>query len=259
MKRYIKYIVAILLFAVIFCCYYFQGAHLLYFFEQHYLFRWTTDYWATMAHLRGWTYPIESFIVQFSYYPALGAAVWALLLTLEYLMLQSIIYRLSGYRDLLQVTALVPMWLFSTTLSVDAPPTAPVQWLVWTFVVWVVAMAVGRFLPWTRRSKTVDHGPVESESDDGVGKKESKKSRGSMWLWASPALALLFMGMSYSLWCKEPLTNDIAEAERTMLLTERAVRERRWDDALQLTNNWAATGRKNHMMSYFRSLALYHT
>lgn len=243
------------MFVAFFCGYYFLAPHILYFQEQHHLFLWSSDYWSHMSHLRGWGYPLMSFIIQFSYYPVLGAAVWALLLTAIYFMLQSIVFRLTGYRDLLQVTSLLPIWLFSTTLSIDHYPIQPVKWAVYVFAVWVVAMIVGRFLPWTHR-KAVQVMTPDSENPEEEG---PKTARCSKLVWLSPLMALIFLVVGYQTWVKDQITGPIHTAERYMLETEQAVREGRWDEVVKRTNEWAATARQNHLMSYFRALGLYHT
>ncbi len=257
MKPYLKYLAGAVLFIAFFCGYYFLAPHVLYFQEQHHLFLWTSDYWSHMAHLRGWAYPLMAFIIQFSYYPALGAAVWALLLVAIFFMLQSIVYRLSGYRDLLQLTALVPIWLFSTGISIDIYPIKPVEWGVWIFGVWIVALIVGRFLPWTRKAAVAaaDMSELAEESPA----KPQKKQSGVIWLCLSVGLPLIYLALGFNLVVKEKITGPIHQAERTMLMAEKAVREERWDDALELSDGWLAGGAKNHLMSYFRSLALYQT
>lgn len=243
MKSYLKYIVGAMLFAAFFCCCYFMAPHILYFQEQHHLFLWSADYWRQMAHLRGTFYPPMAFVVQFGYYPALGAAVWAMLLVLIYFMLQSVVYRLTGRRDLLQLTALVPVYLISTILTVDVYPMEPIRWFVWIFAIWALVMVFGgRRLPWVRRRMEADSGPCRR-----------------FWWWLSPLLAAVYLFVGYQLLIKEKVAGPMHEAERTMIETEQAVRARRWADVLDKTDAWAATGRKNHLMSYFRSLALYHT
>ncbi|MDE5900128.1 MAG: hypothetical protein K2H33_02085 [Muribaculaceae bacterium] len=242
MKPYLKYIVGAMLFAAFFCCYYFVAPHILYFQEQHHLFLWSADYWRNMAHLRGPLYPLMAFVVQFCYYPALGAAVWSLLLVLVYFMLQSVVYRLSGYRDLFQITTLVPVYLCSSMLTIDAYPMEPVRWFVWIFAIWALAMIFGgRRLPWVRR------------------RMESREPGRRCWAWLSPLLAVVCLGAGYQAFVKERVAGPIHEAERTMIETEQSVRARRWADVLERTDAWAATGHKNHLMSYFRALALYHT
>ncbi len=257
MKTYIRYIVGTILFAAFFCGYYYLAPHVLYFQEQHHLFLWSADYWSRMAHLRGWAYPLMSFMVQFSYYPALGAAAWALLLTAIYFMLQSIVFRLTGLRDLLQISAIVPVYLFTTVISIDVYPVAPIKWGVWIFVIWVIAMLIGRYLPWTRRRKPAP--AADTQADGHEGAPAGKRSASVTMLWLSPVMAIMYVAAGYQFIVKDMVTGPIHEAERTMLTTEKAVREGRWHDVVDLTNAWAATGRKNHLMSYFRSLGLYHT
>lgn len=255
MKSYVKYIVAIVLFAALFCGFYFGAPHVLYFHEQHHLFRWSTDYLTHMAHLRGPAYLLFAFVVQFSYYPALGAAVWASVLTLTYLMLQSIIFRLTGFRDLLQISVLVPAYLFSKAIVIEQYPATPMVWFCWIFIIWVVSMLIGRFLPWTRK-KAKDTPENAESATETPEKKKSKTPSVAIW---SPVLALIFMFIGYKAWDEAQLTGDIHESERVMLETEKAVREKNWPEVVERTNAWVATGRKNHLMSYFRSLGLYHT
>lgn len=252
MKRYVKYIVGLMLFAAFFCCSLLMIPHVLYFQEQHHLFLWSMDYCSYMGHLRGPYYPLMAFVVQFSYYPVLGAAVWALLLCLIYFMLQSIVYRLTGLRDMAQISALVPIYLYSTIVTIDSYPLEPIKWFVWIFAIWALAMLFGRYLPWTHRVKAK---AAAAEKDS----KTDAAARRRLWPWLTPLLVAGYLLAGYQTLVKEKVTGPIHEAERTMLETERAVREHRWADVLERTNAWAATGRRNHLMSYFRALALYHT
>ena len=43
-----------------------------------------------------------------------------------------------------------------------------------------------------------------------------------------------------------------------MIATEHAIKDDRWDDAHEVINEWFKLGRRNHLMSYFRSLVLAH-
>ena len=91
------------------------GLHCLSFRYSRVIWMWYSDYSI-----------VSRVPIQFSHIPALGAAVWSLILTAIYFMLQSIVFRLSGRHDWLQLTVLVPAYLFSCTISLIMP-SSPVS------------------------------------------------------------------------------------------------------------------------------------
>lgn len=239
MKSLIRPVVALLLFAGFFLGFYLMVPYVLYFYEQHYLFVFTGDYFSHSVHFKGLLHTLTVFFIQFNAVPALGAAVWALILTAIYLMLQSVVYRLTGLHDRLQLTTLPSIYLFSQMTDMEYFPQPVVTTLLALLPVWLLAMGVSRLLPWRRRINLPDLTP--------------RRAIGSMLL--APA----FMAVGYLALCHPTVTSKEAKAERVMLQTQRLVQEQRWDDVLRVCNEWSATGRKNHLMSYFRSLALAHT
>lgn len=47
--------------------------------------------------------------------------------------------------------------------------------------------------------------------------------------------------------------------ERIMLMAEKSVKERNWENTLTQTEKYINSGRTNQLISYFHNLALYHT
>ena len=243
MKSYINAIVGGILFVATFCGYLFVVPHILYFHEQHYLFQFSTEYWQHSAHLHGFFYPLTTFVIQFSHIPALGAAVWSLILTAIYFMLQSIVFRLSGRHDWLQLTVLVPAYLFSCTISLNTFPDTPVKAFIWTFAGWIAAMAIGRFLPWCKKDIQF-HSPQPRKTP----------------VWhhiLSILLAISFMLAGYRMWSQENMTGTLVKTERAMLEIDRHAKAGDWDKVLETCDKLLASGRKNHLAAYLRSIALF--
>lgn len=225
--------------------------HVIIFHEQHHLFIFDWGYIAEAQHQYGFWWPFMEFMVQFGYYPWLGAAMWSLLFVAAYLMSQSIIYRLTGLRDVLQISAILPCKMFFDTVDVDSMPIFAVKCFCWIFVIWIVALIASRFIKWKMK-------PIIP---------------GSKWL--IPVGIAIFGAIFYAFRSEyyaprtidgpngkpRELSREAVEKwranEKLMILADQAVRRRDWDEVLALTNKVLAQG-NNHLMAYFRSLALYH-
>lgn len=252
MKKYVRPLTASVMAVVLMVLYLTAYRHVIIFHEQHHLFVFTCDYAGHILHQKGLLWFLTEFVVQFGYWPWLGAAVWTLMIVGAYLMTQSIIRRLTGWRDMLQVSAIVPCWMFYKTLDMDVVPTAAVGAFLVVSGAWILALVAGHF----RRPK---------KRGDAGGK--------AWWLLTGPALFGVWMlFFSYRYYAPRTITmpsgqkreltrQDIEaqrQAERLMIKADQAVRRRDWPEAQRLAEEALAGGRRNHLMSYFRSMALYH-
>lgn len=255
MKKYVKWIVAAVMLITFMVMYLAEYSHVIIFHEQHHLFQFSGEYWSAMSHQKGFWWPLMEFMVQFGYYPWLGALVWTLALVGTYLMLQSIIYRLTGLRDLIQLSCILPCWMFFKTVDVDVQPIDPTKWFFIVLIAWVVALILGRFIP-------------------KMCKPDSGQVRGS-YRWILPAGGVLLFLIVFYLFHSDfygPRTIEIngrkqdidrekvmemRHNEKLMIMADQAVRRGDWDEVLELANQVLRSG-NNHLMAYFRSLALYH-
>lgn len=255
--RYLQLAVALTMLATFLVSYLVNYKHVIIFHEQHHLFLFDWGYVREAVHQYGFWWPITEFFVQFGYWPWLGAAVWSLVFVAVYLMTQSIIRSLTGLRDLLQVSAFLPCYMFFQTVDVDFMPVNSVKAFFIVLGVWIVATCLrlalkGRYI-WKGKSVDKVH-----------------------WIWLPIALASF--GGSYMYWSADyykartivgagkdgkdrVLTHDDVVKwranEKLMIEADQAVRRQDWNEVLRLTNKVLAQG-NNHLMAYFRSLALYH-
>lgn len=243
-----KHLAPAFLFLMMFVAYITMYRHVVIFHEQHHLFRFSLDYIGDLAHQKGWTAPAVAFIVQFAYYPWLGALIWSAMLTGVYCMTRSVLRRQAGWTDTLQLSALLPIWTFFTTVDVDGT----LKTLLIVFVSVLAVYIVSRLLP---ARKTVREIPWK-------------------WLpWVAPLImGAIFGGFYYRSF--DPITINLANGqERTysreevkvqkaneamMIKAAQAVRAGDWDEVVEISNAQAETGVKNHLMTYFRAMALYH-
>lgn len=245
--------------------------HIIIYHEQHHLFRFSSEWVAESAHQYGFWYPCTEFIVQFGYWPWLGALVWSLIFVGIYLMTQSVIKRLTNLRDMLQLSAILPTWMFYQTLDIDSFPTEVVKICVIVVAVWLITLCFSRFIPekyrnWTRKPKPKPNLKFKPKYAD------TKPRRGNGWWWiliagaCFSAIVLFWNNRYYG-----PRTIEVndkpkhltredvikwRENERLMITADQALRRRDWEEVLNLTNQILRKG-NNHLMAYFRALALY--
>lgn len=258
MKKYIKPIVATLMAVVFFAAYMSVYEYVIYFHEQHHLFRFTADYWAETVHQHGLWWILTEFVVQFGYYPWLAALVWTAMEVGVYLFAQGAVRRLTGKRDLLQVSAIPAVWMFFNTTDVDTFPTLAVKIFIGVIGLWLLSVlissTVGAVKSRYRRSLT-----------DG-GKCGKLQAVGSILLFPiifAAGYAFSTAPRSISLgsgkYREQSRSERIAQrtTERMMINAERALKNEDWDKLYDITLQQAATGKKNHLMTYFRAMALY--
>ncbi len=234
--------------------------YVIYFHEQHHLFRFTWQYVCDTAHQYGILWPVTEFVVQFGYYTWLGALVWSLLCVGAYCMMQGIIRRLTGLRDLLQLSAIPSVAMFFLTTEVDRFPVASIKIFTAVFGLWLLSLLLVRVVPVLRKRYAA-----------------SRKGSPQCKWWVVVASVACFFGIFYAGYQISMKERDVEvssgkmrhqthddrvhqrDVERLMIDTERALNQRDWERVMELTTQQAVTGEPNHLMSYFRCLALYHT
>ncbi|MCM1309827.1 MAG: DUF6057 family protein [Bacteroides sp.] len=250
MKKYEKWIVAAVMFLTFMAMYLCVYRHVLIFHEQHHLFRFSWSYLSELIHQKGIVEPAVEFMAQFGYWPWLGAAIWSALLVGVYLMTRSIIKQLSGLTDYLQLSAILPCWMFFNSVEIDKTLTAPCAAFLIVFGIWILALIFGRFIP----------------------KKKFRQWNSPLQFITGPVIFLsIFFGFYYQSFkaidvvinnkerhfTREQVKNQKYN-EKLMIKADQAMRRKDWDEVIALAEQQAATGTKNHLMAYFRSMALFH-
>lgn len=201
--------------------------HIMFYQEQHHLFLFSSRYISETLHTDGVIPLAGAFIIQFYHIPWLGAAIVALLLALVYLLTESIIYRLTGYHDLLQLGVVIAVGLYFTLDSIEETP----GWLLSATVVLIlIRLAIIPVrLPRKKRAPRATPGK----------------------LIAMTGFAALWIGGGYYMEVR-----DYNRAERAMLRAHQAFVEGDMDRTVELTSQYLETGRSNRLMLYLRNAAL---
>lgn len=249
MKKYENRIVAAVMFITFMVMYTTIYRHVLIFHEQHHLFRFSLTYISELIHQKGiWELPVE-FMAQFGYYPVLAALLWSLLLVSVYLMCRSIIKRLTGLTDYVQVSAILPCWMFYQTVEIDQTFSHAIKAFFIVFALWIVAVAAGRYIPkrqwpewkskWQLMSGPLIFGAIFA----------------GFYLYSFRAIDITINNK------ERHLTREQVKLqrynERLMIKSIQAMRRKDWDEVIDLVDRQVATQTKNHLMTYFRAMALY--
>lgn len=225
----IRWFTAIIIFACSLTALLTLHRHVIFYQEQHNLFLYTGDYYAHVMHWEGPLAYIGAFMIQFYYYPWLGASIVALMMSAIYLMIENIIYRIFGKRDFFQIGVACCIALYFTLDNVDETPA----WLALCFIcigiIWIFVNLIFR------------------SRDVVVLRKQLTLSQALIPI----SLALIFPIIGFIIE-KKHYNQD----ERMMLMAEKAIKNRNWDKALEITDSYLATGKLNRLMYYLRHIAL---
>lgn len=122
--KQISYLLFILLFILFFLLLEGPMFYIPYYHEQHHLFLFSQAYLENhLSHPGQLLDYLTDFCIQFFYLPHVGKAVFALLLSLPYLLITLIYQRLTKKHDLLLLGLLPSLWLLIRYLSIDFPIT----------------------------------------------------------------------------------------------------------------------------------------
>lgn len=195
--------------------------YVLFYQEQHRLMVYTADAVARRISSAGVIELVNDFIAQFFYLPWLGALIMALLCASVYFLGDLLIRRVTARPDYLGLAPAASVVVFLTTTRIDS--SLVFAWLVPLCL--GVALMLVVLLP--------------------------RRAPKGNFVFGSALLALVYGGAGY--WW---LLNHINRSERTMILTEKAVKEGRWSDVVKRADAYSAAGHSNKLMLMFRSLAL---
>lgn len=205
--------------------------HVIFYQEQHHLFLYTQAYYEHTLQSQGPLGYVGNFMTQFYYYPWLGAIIVSLLATCVYYFIESIIYKITGFRDFLQLGVIAAVALYFTLDGLEESP------------VWILLAAIALFIIWIPCYFFI--------KPRNINRYNSKLS------WAQLIIVIVltagyFIGGFYI------EIGQYNKLERYMIKAEKAVKTKNWDEAIDITSKYLASGRQNKLMFYLRSYALAH-
>lgn len=234
----VDYLITTLLFAL--CLFCFQGegplAHVLYYQEQHHLFLFSEAYFTHHIHTEGITHYIATFLIQFFYYPLLGSSIMALALVSISLLTRYVFRHITRQEDLLLLSLLPPIYLLLRFTSVEYPLSSLVEWLLGLLLIAAIAslpLPLWKLFKWLPNTVHL-----------------TNKKR---YLLSVIVLALYGSGGFYL------FTSTYNNSERIMVLSEKSVKEKKWEQVLNLTTSYQQRRKGNQLIAYFHQLALFYT
>lgn len=235
MKKYSPYILFGILFLLYFVCYETTLWHIVYYHDQHELFLYTKQYFTHCIHTRGWLTYITCFIIQFFHIHWLGSVILSLLLALGYLLADRIIRLVTGRSDMLRLAVIPSAILFLHSITIDNKPDVTVGGVLALSAVCLVAYFLRRRFPSVKLFPRWNVKP-------------------RLYLIISLLCLIAYGKVGYNHFKEHYKTS-----EHMMLMSERFIREKNWDKALEYTDRYLTDSKKtNSLITYFRNLALAH-
>lgn len=235
MKR-LPYLLFLLLFLIYFLCYRGVLSHIIYYHEQHHLFLFSKEYFLNQLHTAEWLSYLTDFIIQFFYLPTVGSALLAAMLAGIYLLTYYNIKKITGQPDKLQLSLIPSIYLFIYTMPADhslIPVTGCFVVLLLLSCLHLLTVKQWNFI---RRIRWIT-----------IRGKRTNIVLTTFVITVYAALSFHFFVHSFNM------------RERIMLLAEKSVKEKKWDEVLRQTGKYMDSGRSNQLISYFHNLALYHS
>ena len=239
--------------------------HIPYYHEQHHLFLFSKAYFNNTINSDGLLGYITIFIIQFFYYPLSGSLLLALMLASVYGLIAYTARKITGHTDILFLGLMPVLYLFTRTLSVDYKLTEIVASLiVLSVIVLPVAIFKGRylkyaitlaaclallsFIPWKIIAAAI---LIISLSTFSAFLLRVFNKKQSLIVASLAIIAYLGFGNNF-------FKTKFLEGEKYMILAKKYVNEKKWDEAISLTEDYMSSGRKNILMFYYRNIALFH-
>lgn len=203
--------------------------YVIYYSGSRSTFLYGDAYRDTAVHFDGWTGYIDQWLAAMMASPWIGIIILAALCASVYWLTDALIRALTRRPDYaaIAVAASIATFYVSATV-IDRAPTAA----------WAVPLALAAAIAITAAANRL------------IGRKAVKPlGRRARWIWLAAAIA----------WCAAgyyTILSGINRSERTMILTEKALREGRLDEVLQRADAYAAQGHSNKLMTIFRNYVL---
>ncbi len=224
----LNWLTAAVLAVVYFCAYQSHLSHIIFYNEEHRLFRFSSEYLSHRLHWDGLISVVTDFIVQFFYYPWLGSIIMAAMLVGISVMIRKMMEKLIG-RDYLQLGVLVSLIAFLYTTTTEHP----LEHLVGAFLVVAFALVICCFIRVLFKAKP------------------RKQASVRVTILATILIAVYAISGYFYFWKKYNYN------ERRLLLVSHLAKQGNWDKVRHYTENFFLTGMANNMMSYYYALALY--
>lgn len=204
-------------------------SHVLPYIEQHRLFIYSSGYIAEELHHSSLQELMLTFMVQFAYYPVLGAAVMALLVAALYSLICGTLTRLTG-RGMLSalLAAPVPLGIVAWCATFEHLPLPLMTGLLVAGGIWIVVALIN--LKWRPARRPITR-------------------RG--WIIGSVLMALMLGGTVYS-----ALKVYLEPMERQAVLVEQAYAKGDYQECLRRAERYLAEGSRMHIVAYYRALSL---
>ncbi len=230
LRRHVASVVGLLLVLIVFIVYSTQLSHLLIYMEQHRLFRFTMAYVEEELHQAGLAKLAGDFVVQFFYYPVLGAAVLALIFGAVYICVADGLRRILKRRGPVAVIAglILPAFFLAKGATVEAPIEPLIKALMATVSFWILAAIAGRFIK----------------------RPERELATRMIWVTLGASAVILGAAVVYS------LTKVYSPMERDIVLIEEEYRRGDDDAVVRRANRYLREGGRVHVVPYFRNLSL---
>ncbi|MDL2282220.1 DUF6057 family protein [Parabacteroides sp. OttesenSCG-928-G06] len=120
-------------------------SHIPVYHEQHHLFLFSSEYFLKHLNLQGGLLDyVTSFVIQFFYLPYMGSILFALLLSLPYLLNVLICRRLTQATDYLQLALIPSLFLFIRYESIDFPVQHAVGFCLSMFSFYLLSLTPGK-------------------------------------------------------------------------------------------------------------------
>uniref|UniRef100_A0AB33JA35 DUF6057 family protein n=1 Tax=Prevotella sp. GTC17260 TaxID=3236796 RepID=A0AB33JA35_9BACT len=227
---------AVMLILLIIFYYVYQGtlADVLCYHEQHHLFLYTADYFNHAISKTGFVSYLTDFVIQFFYYPWLGALVMALILTAIYACCERILSLIAPRLTLLQLSVIpaIALLIYSETTSHN------LDLIILTLLILCAICLILQIIQWIRPIFPIYRAPIPTQRK---------------WL-------LLPVGclVGYSIIAYTVFVRQYNPKEGIMLKTEHYAQKGEWEKVLDYSNRYLQQGKSNQFFSYFRNMALYH-
>lgn len=236
MRKYFPYILFIFLFFIYFLCYQSVLSHVIYYQEQHHLFLYSKTFFLQHIQSQGWMSYLTAFIIQFFHIPTIGSILLAGILALIYLLTNDAIKKITGHNDLLLLSLIPSIYLFLYSMTVDHSLTPIIATFLGLLIMSLFHQITVR--PWSFIRKIYSPLPPNN------------KYR----LLIYSLLIAIYAGTSFYFFVQ---TYNMSE--HRMIMAEKSVKEKNWENVLTQTEKYINSGRTNQLISYFHNLALYHT
>lgn len=229
--RILRYIIGIILAAAYFICSRTWLAHIIYYNGEHSTFLYGNSFRDSFIAAEGTAAYINSWIGAMMAHPFVGPLLLAILCASVYYLADALIRAIFRRPDLLALSMGASILTFASASTVDSKLTA--VWAV-PVVLAVVLIIVSVDNRLCHRSPVKPFAFLRGKSD---------------WIFTVAVIG-------WGVWGYLHILHGINLSERAMLLTERAAREKRYDEVISRADTYLSQGHVNMLMSLFRNLAL---